>query len=137
VVSTTYIEGYDDEDLLQLSYIAMYLAVFNYDPQHIKDPVNFIKEAVLNTLYLEIEKRRSQGCFLCVDNLSGNDLKMIENNSYIQYLVDKNMDFKGKVNFMIEDKFYFNNVQEFFCVCSKVMDIFILWYNKTIIISES
>jgi hypothetical protein len=33
--------------------------------------------------------------------------------------MEKYMDSKGDVNFMMNDKFYFNNVQEFFCVCNK------------------
>ena len=77
---------------------------------------------MINSINLEVEKRRRQGCFLSVDNLCKRDYRLAQQNSYDEYLAEKNMGSKGMVNFMMSGKFYFNNVQEFFCVCNKLMD---------------
>jgi hypothetical protein len=45
------------------------LAISNYDSQHTKDPVDYIKKAVINSINLEVEKRRRQKWFRACQEL--------------------------------------------------------------------
>lgn len=100
ITDTTYIEGYERDDLLQVSYIAIFLAAGNYQPEKVNDCRIYIEQAVKNSFLYEIEKRKRQGCTISLDNLSKEDYKLISSNSYSNYINDNNVDERDKKKFL-------------------------------------